>query len=40
MGNTINWDVIVLTSKRNQEHYRGCLIGGESGDAFGSAIVR
>jgi len=24
--------------KRNQEHYRGCLIGGAIGDAFGSAV--
>ncbi len=24
--------------KRNQEHYRGCLIGGAVGDAFGSAV--
>lgn len=24
--------------KRNQDHYRGCLIGGAIGDAFGSAV--
>ena len=24
--------------KRNQEHYRGCLIGGALGDAFGSTV--
>jgi ADP-ribosylglycohydrolase len=24
--------------KRKQEHYRGCLIGGAIGDAFGSAV--
>lgn len=24
--------------KKNQEHYRGCLIGGAVGDAFGSAV--
>jgi len=24
--------------KRNQEHYRGCLIGGTIGDAFGSTV--
>jgi ADP-ribosylglycohydrolase len=27
-----------LTMKRNQEHYRGCLIGGAIGDAFGYAV--
>ncbi len=29
---------ISSTMKRNQEHYRGCLIGGAIGDAFGSAV--
>jgi len=24
--------------KRNIEHYRGCLIGGAIGDAFGSPV--
>jgi len=24
--------------KRNQEHYRGCLLGGAIGDAFGAAV--
>jgi ADP-ribosylglycohydrolase len=26
------------SNKRNQEHYRGCLIGGAIGDAFGSIV--
>ncbi len=28
----------MLTMKRNHDHYRGCLIGGAIGDAFGSAV--